>query len=276
MPTLDQEPGQPGRPYDYSLPSLSKKATPRAISVSPLGVISWVSVLSFVFFGLLILPIPGFQYDEVMFINALWHPQQALFSIHFHHYELPAMLMSYLGAVKSWLYLPILTVTGSSVWAVRLPMLLLAAVTILLAGRLLRRIQGRTAAMAVIVLLSTDVVFLVTSVFDWGPVVLQNFLLVTALLCALRWFDSGRDRYAFLLGLLLGLGLWNKALFLWNLSGLMIGVAVLAFPTLRRVWRWKAAGLLLAGLCLGCFPLLECNAKTSGSTFGDNTRLTLS
>jgi hypothetical protein len=262
--------------YNYSIRTLGPKAPPAPLRFSYLTLAAAVAVALFLVSGLLLLPLTGFQYDEVMFVYELWHPEAAIATVGTHHHVLPSMMMSYLGALKSWLYLPIFSVFGYSVYAVRLPMLLLAAITILLSGKLLRRIQGKTAANVMIVLLSTDVVFLVTAVFDWGPVVLQNLLLVSGLLCALKWYASKLDRYAFLAGLAYGLALWNKALFLWNFSGILVASLLFALPVFVRLWRWKAAVLLALGLIIGSLPLLKFNLETSGNTLKGNAHFALS
>lgn len=264
------------RTYNRSIPKLGIKAP---ADIRPLDLFfpaALALIALFVASGLLLLPLPGFQADEVMFVYDLWHPEAALSKLGFHHHALPTMMMPYLGAFKSWLYLPIFAAFGYSAVVVRLPMLLLSAITIFLTGRLLRRIGGTTAAIIGVALLSTDVVFLITSVFDWGPVAIQNFLLVLGLVFALRWYDTRQSRYAFLVGLAYGLALWNKALFLWNLSGLAIALLCVALPTVIRLWKWKPAALLAAGLCIGALPLLKFNIRSHASTLQSSSRVSIS
>ena len=100
-------------------------------------VLAGLSIVVFLIAGALLLPLLGFQADELMYIYDLWHPRSAVAWFSFFHHLMPSMLMSYLGALKSWLYAPILAAFGPSTWAVRLPVLLLACVTIGLSGRLL-------------------------------------------------------------------------------------------------------------------------------------------
>lgn len=270
MPDSNQMAVSGRRAYDFSIPALAPKAPPAPLRISYWSIASLLSLVLFLLCGLLLLPLVGFQTDEVMYVYNWWHPEQALSTIDLRHHQFPAMMMSYLGAFKSWVYAPVLDVFGPSVLAVRLPMLLLGGLTILLTGNLLRRIQGKTAAAIAVVLLSTDVVFLVTAVFDWGPVVIQNFLLVLGLLCLLKWYDTRRHRFAFLTGLIWGLALWNKALFLWNLSGMAVALLLLALPMILRAWNTKAAVLFALGLCVGSYPLLKFNVQTGGSTLKSN------
>jgi hypothetical protein len=261
---------EPTRPshkpsYDFSIPALSPKAAAPPLRPNILTVASILGIVFFLLSGFFLLPLTGFQSNEVRFIYDLWRPQEALSTIALGKHLLPSMLIPHLGALRSWVYGPILSNFGWSVYAVRLPMLLLAALTIVMTGKLTRRIQGRTAATVAVVLLSTDVIFLSSSVFDWGPVVLGSFLLVSGLLCALKWYHGGRNRFAFLTGLAYGLALWNNTRFLWNLFGMLVALCILALPLVVRRWTWKPAALLVLGLCLGSYPLLKYHVQADGS-----------
>jgi hypothetical protein len=264
------------RSYNYSIRSLGSKTPAEIRPLSLFGPACLAMLVPFLLLGILLLPMTGFQTDEVMFVYDLWHPEAALSKLGLHGHSLPTMMMPYLGALKSWLYVPVFGILGYSPYAVRIPMLLLAAVTIFLTGVLLRRIAGPMPALIGVALLSTDVVFLVTSVFDWGPVVIQNFLLVLGLLFALSWYRTGRNRYAFLLGLCYGLAFWNKALFVWNLSGLVLALLCFALPSVIRVWRWKAAALAAIGLLIGAMPLIKFNLQSRGSTLESTSHVSWS
>ena len=96
-------------------------------------------------------------------------------------HRIPVMLISYLGALKSWVYAPIFRFWKPSAVSVRVPVILAAGLTVWLFWSLLRRIAGSRAASVGCVLLASDTLFLITSCFDWGPVVLQHLLLVSAL-----------------------------------------------------------------------------------------------
>ena len=133
--------------------------------------------LLFFSLGCVILPYPGLQNDEVIFAPADYRvPGSAVFLV--LNDRLPVMLMSYLGALKTWLYALLLRSFPPSYWTVRLPVLLLGALTIWLFVDLLQEIQDTRAAWIGGVLLATDTMFLVTTCFDWGPVALQHLLLV--------------------------------------------------------------------------------------------------
>lgn len=237
-------------------------------------------ILVFLVSGILLLPLLGFEADELMFVHDLWHPRSSVAWFSFFHHLMPSMLMSYVGALKSWIYAPILAGLGPSTWTIRLPVLLLACLTIYLSARLLRSIDGRLAALIVVWLLATNMTFLLTAVFDWGPVVLQNLLLVAGLLVVERWIRTQRPSLVFCAGLIFGLALWDKALFLWNFSGMALALLVVNAKGITRAFTLKSASLaiLLAilGLSLGAYPLLRYNAKEGHSTVGQNANLTTS
>ncbi len=241
-------------------------------------IICSLAISSFLLMGFLLIPMTGLEVDEVMFAKALLVPRGGVAWFSFYHHYYPSMLMSYVGALKSWLYAPLALLAGPpvwpSVWAIRLPMLLLAALTIVLAGRLFWLISGERAAVFLLCLLATDSSILLTATFDWGPVVLQNFLLVCGLLLTVVWRSSARrDWLLFCAALVMGLALWNKALFLWNFSGLLVGLGVVAFREIIRLWSFKRAVLIVAGLALGAYPLIRYNVKDRGPTLRRNANL---
>lgn len=229
------------------------------------------------------------QADEVMFVYDLWHPQSAALLISIFKHHMPLMLMSYLGALKSWLYAPIFFLVDPTKASLRVPTLLLATGTIAASGVLVGRIAGKAAGILMVCLLATDVTFLFTAVFDWGPVVLQNLLLVGGLLAVVAWWRSrqagrndseersnqhARDWPLFLGSFIFGLALWDKALFVWNLSAMVIAVAVLNPRAVLQTLRFKPLVLIALGLVLGAYPLIRFNVHSDRSTLGENAHFT--
>lgn len=218
----------------------------------------------------MILPYPGLQNDEVIFAPADYGvPGSSVFEV-FHH-RIPVMLISYLGALKSWLYAGLLHVFPPSCWTVRLPVLLLGAVSVWLFVELLQEIQDSRAAWMGGLLVATDTMYLVTACFDWGPVVLQHLLLIAGLLLIVRFALRAGASALFWGFFCLGLGVWDKALFLWNLSGLAVA-ALLVFPgELRARLTGRNTALAAAGLVVGALPLLAYNVASGWPTLRSNS-----
>ena len=84
--------------------------------------------LLFITTGWCLLSYPGLHNDEVLFANAQFHlPAAVLFGATVFDHTVPLMFLTYLGALKAWLYVPVLARFERSYASVRLPVLLLAS-----------------------------------------------------------------------------------------------------------------------------------------------------
>src|ERR1035437_2924392 len=118
----------------------------------------------------------GLQNDESLFANGIFKPYAVVYTYPWGRAGLPVMLMSYLGALKSWIYRPIFELFGTGASAVRVPMVLAGVASVWLFYLLLRRAAGERAALFGCGLLAADSLYLLTTCFDWGPVALQHLL----------------------------------------------------------------------------------------------------
>jgi hypothetical protein len=96
--------------------------------------------------GLALIPQAGIQDDEALFGSAIFHPEEAAYSVKLFNHQIPLMQMSYLGSLKSWVYTPIFRRWKPSAASVRFPALVLGAITVGLFWLLLRRVSGYRAA----------------------------------------------------------------------------------------------------------------------------------
>ena len=228
--------------------------------------------LVFALIGILLIPYAGIQADEALFADPIYRDWIPSHSLTIGGEQFPLMLMSYLGTLKTAVYSFLFNRWRPGVWSLRVPVLLLGAIGIVLFGRLLNRCCHRRAAILGCTLLAVDVTYLLTCVFDWGPVALQHLLLLGGLLLVLGFAQEG-SRIRLLLGFVLfGLAMWDKALATWWLAGL--GVATLAvFPReiLTRV-TWKNVLLAAAGFLLGALPLVIYNVQNPLATFSGNAK----
>jgi 4-amino-4-deoxy-L-arabinose transferase-like glycosyltransferase len=187
---------------------------------------------------------PGLQYDELLFVNG------ALGGAHAYHgfiaaeaFGVPTMLMTYIGALKAWLYAPIFSVFGVSVDTIRVPAVLLAALALVLAVALVRRLLGTWPTLAFAVLLGTDPVLSSMARADWGPIVLSALLRVCALLAYFAYLRGGRARYLWLLVVSLSLGVFNKLDYGWFIVGLLVAALVMHRRELWRMVRSRPAAM---------------------------------
>ncbi|HVW84726.1 MAG TPA: glycosyltransferase family 39 protein [Bryobacteraceae bacterium] len=233
-----------------------------------------MSVLLFFITGLALIPYPGLQNDELFFSGPIYAPDSAFFSLKAGAVKIPLMVMSYSGALKTWLYAGLFEVFEANKWSVRIPALLMGMGTIWLTWRWVERIAGRRAAIVTVVLLSTDTIFLMTNTFDWGPVALQHLLLLGGLVAIQGWLGNG-NRGLLALGFFLwGLGTWDKALLAWPLIGLATATACV-YPR-EALARFRPRNVAVAALAflLGAAPLVGYNIKRHGETAKANARFT--
>ena len=236
---------------------------------------SWLAAAACLFFllaGQAFVPLLGIEDDESLFAAPLLAPRAWHFAIKSGPLRIPLMVMSYIGTLKTLLYSLIFRLARPGVWSAREPMLIAGAASVWLFYLLLRRTAGPRAALLGAALLATDACYLLTSVFDWGPVALQHLLLLGGLYLLVRFAQQGGERALAGGFFLFGLAMWDKALAVWMLSGLAVAAAVVfGRPIARLVTRRRVAAAALWFL-LGALPLLIFNAKTHWSTFRGNVK----
>src|SRR5579872_7193622 len=178
----------------------------------------------FLCLSVLFIPYIGLQDDELLFTTPLYSAFPREFGISIFHHQVPLMLISYIGSLKTLLFAPIFAIFGASVWTARLPVVCLGALSVFLFYLVTERAAGRWAAFLGALLLATDPVFLLTNTVDWGPVALEHVFLLTVIWSLGRWAQSpATQRKLLVLGFAaLGLALWNKAVFIWALGGLAV------------------------------------------------------
>src|SRR6266436_4459215 len=103
--------------------------------------------LLFLCSGLIFVAHLGLQNDEALFASPDFEPKVAAFAIKTSHSKIPLMLMSYLGTLKSWIYVPVFQVFDTGIGAVRIPMVVAGAASVWLFYLLLRRVAGERAAL---------------------------------------------------------------------------------------------------------------------------------
>jgi hypothetical protein len=222
----------------------------------------------FIALGLVFLPYAGAQYDEVLFVSALYSPEAIEYAMKTRAGAIPVMLMSYVGALKAAIYAPLLGWFEPSHFTLRLPMLLAAALSVVLFFLAARRLAGLRAALLAALLLATDAMYLLTSVFDWGPVAVQHLLFATALYAGIRYRETPRAGWLFLLTFCAGLALWDKAIVVWLLAGFAVSAfVVLRAETLSVLRNRRLAGVAVLGFVLGAAPFLYYNKLHPLRTF---------
>jgi hypothetical protein len=229
-----------------------------------------ISSLLFILMGFAFIPQAGIHNDEALFSSGIYQQLGIAHGIKIFGHRIPVMLMSYLGCLKSWIYAPIFRFWKPSTFSLRVPVILAAATTIWLFWSLLCRIAGYRAATAGSALLASDTLFLMTSCFDWGPVVLQHLLLVSGALCLVRFHQERTPRFLAAGFFLFGLALWDKALFAWILSGMVVAAVLALSHELWKSLNLRNLFISATAFCLGAAPLIFYNVFFPLETFRSN------
>ncbi len=221
--------------------------------------------------GVVFVPLTGVQYDEALFVLAIFSPASADYNITIAGTKVPIMLMSYLGTLKAGIMAPVFDLIGYNHRSLRLPPLAFGALSVALYFLALRRIISSRIAFLSALLLATDAAYLLTSVYDWGPVALQHLFFAIIIYSAVRYSENRSPLWLMLCGLSAGLALWDKALFLWILTGSGLAV-LLVFPSAIRdiLKRPKLAAAFILPALLGAAPLIYYNVKRPLATIRSN------
>jgi len=231
------------------------------------------AALVFIGAAMLFVPRIGIEADEATIGNGIYEHGAPSYSWHVHGYEIPVMLISYLGALKTWLYNPMFALWDPGPVSLRLPMVLVGAVTLWLFFRFLDRTVGRRAAWIGTLLLATDTSFVLVEATDFGFVALQFFFKLSALLLLLRFHRDGALWTLAAAFFLLGLALWDKAVFAWVLFGLAVA-GVSTFPReLRRHLTARNLSVAVGAMLMGALPLVIYNIARPLETLRANAKV---
>jgi len=241
----------------------------------------------FVLLGAIMIPYAGIQADEALFSTPLFPHVTNDLRLPWVPHQVPLMVMTYIGSLKTLLYWPVFWILGTGPWTLRIPVVLVGAIMVFIFFRLAHAShtsRGASAAVIGAFLLATDPVFLLTNTFDWGPVALEHVFLVTG--CWLLYLfgthkthlgHHGGDEvsiwYLAAGFLCWGLALWNKAIFIWALSGLVAGGVLVFWPEIKRCLKPRLMLVAVAGFLCGALPLVIYNLSHSSATVTENAHL---
>jgi len=231
----------------------------------------------FILLAIFVIPYAGIQADEALFSAPLFPHVINGLRLPLLPHHIPLMVMSYIGSLKTLLYWPIFRILGANIWTLRVPVVLLGAFTIFFFFNLADASAGTAAAAIAVFLLATDPVFLLTDTFDWGPVALEHAFLVTG--CWFVYRFGSKNGAGARLGdlaagfLCWGLALWNKAIFIWDLSGLIVGGVLIFWPEIKRAWSPSVIRVAAAAFLCGALPLVVYNLTHRNATVNENAHL---
>lgn len=214
---------------------------------------------------------PGLQYDEVLFAYialGTGEPSQFIaYTARLKGHAIPTMAMTYIGALKGYLYMPIFKLFGVSPLTVRLPVILLAAGSLVFIYLFFKAAFGRRVAGLSLALTAVDPSFIVHTKLDWGPVAVTIFLKMASLYGLARWLQTRQNPWLALGAFLGGLALFDKGTYLWFLAGLAPAVWIVFRKEALRPLTLRTVSIFMIFFCVGASPFIHFNIKSRGASF---------
>jgi hypothetical protein len=224
---------------------------------------------------LMIVQRPGLYYDEALMVLGAVQMRHAPTELPLPHDAdtwactrgrcFPLMTMSYIGAIKEYVTLPLFALFGSRTEMVRLVSALFSLSCIWGIALLLGEHVGRPAGAIAALALAINPAFLTTTIFDNGAVAVWMLALGLVCLAISGYARRPRPSAAFWIGAAMGLGVWGRANFVWLLLSILAAAAlVLRKKLLAPLAHWIA---WIAGGVVGGLPFLIYQLRSSGGTW---------
>ncbi len=180
---------------------------------------------------------------------------------------LPLMLMTYVGSVQTFLYVPVFFIFGHSIEVVRIVPILIAVAALWFGYFFFRNAFDRTAGAIMLLLTVTDPGFVFFTGRDFGPPALALLCKMAGLYFFLRWWRTSRPLYLPLASFIFGVGVYHKADFLWIIMATAVAATMFYFGELRKRLSLRAVLFAAGAFCIGAAPFLAMNILTLGATF---------
>lgn len=188
-------------------------------------------ILPILLFGVLaslFLERPGLQTDEVLFANL------SLGEINHTTYiarkigGITFFVISYIGALKSWIFIPIFKIFGFNYFSVRIPMILLSMVSLWLVYKTVNiSFKKPFLAWMILVALVTESTFITMVRTDVGPIAIEYFCKILSILLIFKYLQNKKQSNLYFLPIVLALGIFNKINFIWFSNALIFSSLVL-------------------------------------------------
>jgi 4-amino-4-deoxy-L-arabinose transferase-like glycosyltransferase len=225
------------------------------------------------------LDLPGLHYDEAKEagLNAMQlvtgQPVTAFrdATTGIGRWRIPLMVQDYIGNLNVLLAVPFLAIGGINTTALRALPIAIAALTLILAWSIARRLGGALAAAVTALLLAVNPSFVFWSRQGVFVTNITALLFMAALWTGILWWQTRRPGYPIAAAFFCGLGIYAKLLFVWAVVALA-AVAAVAYLVERRQGNGRPLGLRPKHLAFGAaafvaplLPLIFFNLQTGGT-----------
>jgi len=193
---------------------------------------------------------PGVNNDQLMFVNAATFNSDNFFLWKSFN-GLPIMVFPYIGALKSYIYMPIFYLFGVNILSIRLPHIIIISISLFILYKTLRGFFDKKTALICVLFLSLDPSLISYSRADNGPTVLEFFLKILSIYLLSLYLKTKNIYYFLGIYIILALGIFNKINFIWFANSLIISFLIIYGKTFHN--NLKHFGRFISLLLIG-FP----------------------
>jgi len=212
-----------------------------------------------------LITLPGLHSDEALQAgNAVeivegsflpLHDTVTAFSFQVWGRTFPMMTIFYIGTIKTYLFVPFMLLLGPTLTAIRVTTIALGCVALICTFGFARAAAGRAAAWIALVLLAADPAFITYTREDHGPVAVMMAVKMAALWAIALWWRDRRSSRLVWAALLLGIGLSDKANFIWMVAAAPLALFLAEPRTLLRHLPPPRRLALIGAAALAAFSL---------------------
>lgn len=196
---------------------------------------------------------PGVNNDQLMFVNtATFNPDNPFLWKSWH--GIPTMVFPYIGALKSYLYMPIFYFFGVNIPSIRLPQIILISISLYLLYKSMNLAFGDKTALLIVTFLAIDASLIAYSRVDNGPTVIEFFLKILAIYLFFLYLKTRKGIFLISIYPVLGLGIFNKIIFFWFVNAFMISFLIFYLRSFYNDFKSYGKYFLLSFIALILVP----------------------
>jgi hypothetical protein len=236
----------------------------------------WLAITAacvFVFLAAYRIELPGLEFDEIIFVApAQGDPDPSLFGIYLG--SVPLLIFPYMGALKSWIYAPVFRLFGVSALTIRLPIILIAAVTLLIFYSAMRGKLGAVWAAVAVWIMAIDPANIFPNKLDYGPTALTHLFQAAILALWFCYRDKPKLWKVGLITICCVLGFFDRFNFIWLVAAFVVGISLCYPDSVKDLWvsspkfvRWMTIIVGLIALSVAMYLILPLMHFPSAGSF---------
>jgi len=236
----------------------------------------WLAVTAacvFVFLAAYRIELPGLEFDEIIFVlPAVGDPAPGYYGVYLG--SVPILIFPYMGALKSWIYAPVFHLFGVSALTIRLPIILIAAVTLLIFYSAMRGKLGAVWAAVAVWVMAIDPANIFPNKLDYGPTALTHVFQAAILALWFSYRDGPKLWKVGLISICCVLGFFDRFNFIWLVGAFVVGISLCYPDSVKGLWvsspkfvRWLTIIVALIALSVAMHLILPLIQTRPPGTF---------